>query len=145
MPALFLLVALACTREVSPDTLPGDGVTDPVAGEPTEPVEAPAPPPLVEPGQEKTPAELYAECEQRVEGTQQAGECTTDADCARAGCSQEVCVTASAAADVMTTCEIKPCFQVLDTCGCHDGVCSWTLKAEAPKGRTIPKPEDAPQ
>lgn len=149
MPALLLLFALACTREGSPDAIPeptpdapseaiGDGVADPVAADETEPV-------LGDPVAGKTPADLYAECEARVEGQQQAGECTTDADCSRAGCSQEVCVTSAAAADVMTTCEIKPCFQVLDSCGCHDGVCSWTLKTEVPRGPKIPDPADVPQ
>ena len=35
---------------------------------------------------------------------------------------------AAAAADIITTCERLPCFQRLDTCGCHEGVCSWTVK-----------------
>lgn len=92
------------------------------------------PPPAVPDAarQAPTPASLYAECEQRVENPQAAGECTADADCAKAGCGSEVCTTMAAAAQVMTTCEDKLCFKVLDTCGCHDGQCTWTLKDEVP-------------
>lgn len=75
-----------------------------------------------------TAAQLYGACQERVEGSSTPGECHTDADCSRAGCSQEVCVPAREAAEVMSTCERLPCFNTLDTCGCHEGVCSWTLK-----------------
>lgn len=83
---------------------------------------------------------LYDECHDRVEGQQAPGECASDADCARAGCSQEVCVPRAAAGDVMTTCEVLPCFAVLDACGCHEGVCSWTVKASAPTPMPRPIP-----
>lgn len=96
-----------------------------------EPAPAPAPPPPPVP----TPAALYAECEARVEGAQKDGECTTDADCATAGCSGEVCTTTAEAANVMTACEDKLCFKVLDACGCHEGRCTWTLKAEVPESQ----------
>lgn len=76
----------------------------------------------------RTPRAMYEGCRDRVELPEAAGECTTDADCTKAGCSGEVCTTASAAASVMTACEAWDCFSVLDTCGCHDGVCGWTLK-----------------
>ena len=79
-----------------------------------------------------TPASLYEECRGRVEGRETAGECETDADCQSAGCSQEVCTTKALAAEVMSTCEVRPCFSVLDTCGCNDGVCAWSLKDTVP-------------
>lgn len=113
----------------TPGTLPPPGSQDPAsgAGSPTLPPVVPA-------------ATLYAQCRDRVEGVGAPGECTTDADCARAGCSQEVCVTRAAAAEVMTTCEVLPCFRVLDACGCHDGTCSWTIKETAlvPAPLTLP-------
>lgn len=74
-------------------------------------------------------APLSPSCVERVEGASTSGECADDAGCTKAGCSQEVCVPTQAVADIMTTCERLPCFQRLDTCGCHEGVCSWTLKA----------------
>lgn len=76
---------------------------------------------------------LDAMCRQRVEGPEADGECTTDADCATGGCSGEVCAPAAAIGELMTTCEVQPCFELLDRCGCHDGRCTWTLKA-APAG-----------
>lgn len=79
-----------------------------------------------------TPESLYGACRERVEGVETAGECTTDADCAKVGCSQEVCVPAKLAGEIMTTCEVLPCFKALDTCGCNAGVCSWSLKSELP-------------
>ena len=78
---------------------------------------------------------LYASCKDRVELPAGPGECQSDADCARAGCGKEVCTTAKAAPAVMTACDDQPCFQVLDSCGCHDGQCSWTLQASAPAPR----------
>ncbi len=78
------------------------------------------------------PAALYAECRDRVEGREKDGECSTDADCAPAGCSGEVCVTKTLAPEVMTTCEQRPCFTVLDTCGCVEGRCSWSVVEEMP-------------
>jgi len=53
--------------------------------------------------------------------------CTQDSDCARAGCSGQLCVVASAAADTITTCAFREeyvCFQQA-TCGCVDGRCDW--------------------
>jgi eight-cysteine-cluster-containing protein len=81
-----------------------------------------------------SPADLYGACKERVEGTEKAGtekagECTTDADCGKAGCSGEVCVAKSQVANVITTCDVQPCFAVLDTCGCAAGLCTWTLKS----------------
>ncbi len=73
-------------------------------------------------------AALYGACQARVEGSSTPDECHTDSDCARAGCSQEVCVSARRVSEVQSTCERLPCFTTLDTCGCHEGICSWTLK-----------------
>lgn len=95
-------------------------------------VAAPEPPADPVPVAAPTPASLYAECLERVEGVGAAGECASDADCQKAGCGAEVCTTVAAAKDVTTTCENKPCFAVLDACGCHEGQCTWSLKAEVP-------------
>lgn len=104
------------------------------AAAPTVPASAP-PPAAVDP---TDPAALYGACRARVEGAESPGECTSDADCATAGCSGEVCTTTSAAAGVMTTCEVKACFSVLDRCGCVDGRCGWSLKP------TVPPPGNGP-
>jgi eight-cysteine-cluster-containing protein len=149
MRALLLFALLACTTEKAPPESPSDApseqpATEPVATEPGG--EAPQAGGEPTGNAPKTPQELYAECKDRVEGPETAGECKTDADCARAGCGQEVCTTGKMAAEVMTTCEMRLCFDVLDTCGCHDGVCSWALKAEVPSpGRKLPAPGDMPQ
>ena len=68
----------------------------------------------------------------RVEGPEAAGECDADADCGRTGCGSEVCTTTAEAENVMTTCEDRACFAVLDTCGCHDGRCTWTVRPAGP-------------
>jgi len=71
--------------------------------------------------------ELYTSCRDRVEGQNASGECKTDADCQRAGCSQELCISTREAADgPMSTCEVRPCFAVLSACGCTDSVCVWS-------------------
>jgi eight-cysteine-cluster-containing protein len=75
------------------------------------------------------PQALYAQCRERVEGPEADGECSADADCVRGGCSQEICATPAALADLMSTCEVLPCFQVLQGCGCHEGRCTWTVGA----------------
>ena len=98
---------------------------------PVEPAPAPAPQPPeapVDPDVAQTPAALYAACEGRVEGPEAEGECTADEDCARSGCSQEVCVPKAEAAGLMTPCDVQPCFAVLDQCGCVEGRCRWSLK-----------------
>lgn len=91
-----------------------------------------------------TAAELYGACEERVEGASTPGECSSDSGCSKAGCSQEVCVPTKAVAEIMTTCERLPCFQTLDTCGCHAGLCTWTLKAEIPAFTPLPVLDPAP-
>jgi len=97
---------------------------------------------------------LFEECRTRVEGREKDGECQSDDDCSRAGCSSEVCVTTSLAAEVMTTCEVLPCFAVLDTCGCVEGRCSWSLVADGAATMGVPEggnalpqslPADGPQ
>ncbi len=75
-----------------------------------------------------TPQMLYDHCHDRLEGAEVDGECSVDADCGRAGCSQEVCLPAAKKGDVMTTCEILPCFGAVEACGCHEGRCTWTVK-----------------
>jgi eight-cysteine-cluster-containing protein len=100
-------------------------------------------PALLAPPAPPSPEELYAMCEARVEEPRVDGECVSDEDCATAGCAGEVCTTTAGAADVMTTCENKLCFSILDTCGCIDGQCSWSIKDAVPADATgIPRPVD---
>lgn len=121
--AWLLLFAIACARNGStgqPAPEPPDAPVRTAPAEPDEPVGS-------------TPAELYAQCHDRVEMPQADGECTTDADCTRAGCGAEVCTAVASAEGLMSTCEDRICFHVLDACGCHEGRCTWTLKDEVPK------------
>ncbi len=107
-----LLVLLACGEQEIEEVAP----------------EEPAPAEVLAPHAPKLePKVLYADCKERVEGPEADGECTADADCTRAGCAQEVCLPAAQAAELMTTCEDKLCYQALDACGCHEGRCTWTL------------------
>lgn len=147
---LALGLILSCGRSGSsppssggPDQAPADvGEEEPTApssADPSTPVASPPPgeEPAAEPAggvEGPSPASLYAECRDRVEGREKDGECSTDADCAKAGCSGEVCVTAALAPEVMTTCEGRPCFAVLETCGCVEGRCSWSLTDTVPEG-----------
>ena len=123
----FLLVLAACG---------GNGKKEQRTKEPEAPTQtAPAPLPAPEPAEPKvTPAELYEQCKDRMENPQADGACKVDADCASAGCGQEVCTTVAQSKTWNTTCEDKACFKVADSCGCHDGKCTWTLKAEVPAG-----------
>lgn len=136
MAPVILALWAGCAGKGGPETpkdeAPKDAVTD----------QAPAPAPESEPAPVPTSAELYAECQTRVEGPQKDDECKVDADCAKAGCGQEVCTTAAEAANITTTCEDKLCFKILDTCGCHEGECTWTLKPEVPASQ-IPVPGPA--
>ncbi|RME20765.1 MAG: hypothetical protein D6798_19730 [Deltaproteobacteria bacterium] len=86
------------------------------------------------------PAALYAQCRQRVEEPEADGECVTDGDCAVGGCSGEVCAPARALEGRMGSCEVLPCFSVLDRCGCVEGRCSWTIKANTRVGPRIALP-----
>jgi eight-cysteine-cluster-containing protein len=70
---------------------------------------------------------LYEGCRERVEGTESDGECASDADCARTGCSAELCVAKKGAEGVVSTCEARPCFQVLEACACRSGRCRWVV------------------
>jgi eight-cysteine-cluster-containing protein len=79
----------------------------------------------------------YLACRERVEGPETDGECTSDAACAAQGCSGEVC--APAGSGLMTTCEVLPCYEVLQSCGCQAGRCQWTLGAR-PSSRDVPRP-----
>lgn len=88
---------------------------------------------------------IYDECRPRVEGpAEAAGECTTDADCARAGCNGEVCATAAEAPDLMTTCEIRLCYHLLDSCSCVEGVCGWSIHPDGESVETWPFRGSAP-
>jgi len=83
-----------------------------------------------------TPTALYLQCRERVEKPEADGECKTAADCGASGCGGEVCA-ANVHGAIMSTCEVRGCFAVLDSCGCVEGKCQWSLKAEVPEGRRI--------
>jgi len=89
------------------------------------------------------PGALYAQCRERVEGPEADGECSADADCAAGGCSGEICAPAHALDGVMGSCEVLPCFSVLDRCGCVEGRCAWSVKADARARPTIQLPDKA--
>lgn len=75
-----------------------------------------------------TDAEIKEQCEGlNLTASAGDGECRVDADCARAGCSSQLCVPAASAADVVTTCEYLPEYACLahTSCGCVDGTCAW--------------------
>ncbi|MCB9779125.1 MAG: hypothetical protein H6742_11225 [Alphaproteobacteria bacterium] len=158
-PTVLLLVSIAvaaCRTDASaPAEAPGMPVSADATGEPASSPGDAAAPPSPFPGQVRapglpvaadlTPAELYAGCRERVEQPEADGECSADADCAATGCSGERCVAASVAGDLMSTCEVQPCFQVLDHCGCVEGRCSWSLKDAAPGGGDqAPGPDQEP-
>ena len=91
---------------------------------------APEAPPAAEPEATSSaldPQALYAPCRVRVEGPEADGECSADADCVKGGCSGEVCATPKSLEGMMGTCEVLPCFEVLQACGCNDGRCTWTV------------------
>jgi eight-cysteine-cluster-containing protein len=91
-----------------------------------------------------TPGGLYAACRDRMEKPESDGECKVDGDCAIAGCSREVCTNRTAAGDIFTTCEVRPCFRAVTTCGCKEGRCTWNLADKMPEGtwHKIDLPED---
>lgn len=145
---LGLLLQVACQTPAPPSQEPAAAA--PASSPPTGQVAA-----TVE-GAAMDPQALYGQCRERVEGPEAQGECATDADCARGGCSQEVCATPASLAGMMSTCEVLPCFQVLQDCGCHDGRCTWTVAAPAadpqapppvvlPTRDQLPGTGDAPQ
>ncbi len=137
MSAGLLLVLVACgARAPSPAPSSGEAPRVVTTAPPLEQDDAPAP------GIVRYGSQLYPAARARVEGDDEVGECAADTDCARAGCSQEVCVPATRAGAVITTCEILPVFATLDACGCHEGACTWTLKE--PALRRFPVPAGTP-
>ncbi len=125
---MFILATgdLACSKSA----VPSDAVAAPAVGKPAG-------------GGVLSTADLYGACKERVEGGQTPGECTVDSGCAKAGCSHEVCVPVHAVPEIQTTCEKLPCFATLDTCGCHEGECTWTLKDAAIPLAPLPAPAGA--
>jgi eight-cysteine-cluster-containing protein len=76
----------------------------------------------------------------RLEGDELEGECKTDSECKKGGCSGEVCAATSA----VTTCEVLPIrFPEDARCGCTEGLCRWYSPSNA---RLIggPPPGEAP-
>lgn len=131
---ILVLAFVGCAGKNTPDGSKDEPVEQPKPA--PEPAPAPEPPPVPV----ATPQELYTECTDRVENPQKDAECKADTDCATSGCGNEVCTTVAEKANVMTACEDKLCFKVLDACGCHEGKCSWTLKAEVPAGQVPVSP-----
>jgi len=128
---LALCVGCAKTPTVSED----QAVESTQAAETVErsaPVEASEGKMLIRPTQPivvDDPVKAYEECKTRVEGVSTEGECAADTDCVATGCSKELCVSKVAAADgLVSPCEVLPCFAVLDTCGCQEGACVWSVK-----------------
>ena len=125
---VFAALMTGCSKEGSKPEAPVPA--------PTEEPEAPPQPaePAPSAAFPRTPQGFYDSCRDRVEGPSTAGECSSDADCVPAGCSQEMCVSKATAGDgLMSPCEIAPCFQVLDSCTCQAGACTWTVKSELPE------------
>lgn len=64
--------------------------------------------------------------EETEESSSSASECSLDQDCARAGCSGQLCVLKDKADDIMTTCEFRPEYAHQgEKCGCWKGKCAW--------------------
>ena len=145
----MMFLFLAACSERAPTPPPNTPISTVIASSPVNPdgsvVGSPpgnAPGASVPPATTLSPEETYKLCEARVEGPSTPGECTQDSDCAKAGCSTEVCVPAKKVGDIITTCEIQACFSVLSSCGCKDGMCSWTVAANArPMPRVFTPPE----
>ena len=127
-----MLLLLACFSEDAPSTPPAAD-PPPMKIEPMTHL-------VVENGQA-----LYEECRDRVDPASTPGECTSDADCVRTGCNGEVCVPSDQAGEVFTTCEVRLCYHVLDSCSCIEGQCGWTLHPDGEKVETWPfKGSDPP-
>ena len=75
-----------------------------------------------------TTIELYEGCRDRLELPEIDNECTQDSDCSRGGCGSELCIPKQVATTMGSTCEVRPCFATLRSCGCQVGKCQWTLK-----------------
>jgi len=59
-------------------------------------------------------------------GSSTGAACGADGECARGGCSGQVC--AGAAEQIVTTCEWQACYAPEPygvTCGCSSGACGW--------------------
>ena len=127
---LALVFVCSCGRSDRNNLPAAPGASAAQTAAPSDPSALPKPtasglPPV---GTTRSAAELYIECEERVEGRSLPGECRTDADCVRAGCSGELCISEQEAAlGPMSTCEVRPCFAVLQACGCQEGVCRWSV------------------
>ena len=54
-------------------------------------------------------------------------ECSSDLDCALAGCSSQLCVQKEKASEIITTCEYKQEYECLKltSCSCINNKCSW--------------------
>ncbi|MEY3213252.1 MAG: hypothetical protein RIT28_3733, partial [Pseudomonadota bacterium] len=85
--ALFAL-SWAC---VSPTVIEAPPAAEPA---PASPVSGPIKPLKEAPFAD--PVGMYQRCHDRVELPEADGECQADADCTRAGCSAELCVTRAA-------------------------------------------------
>lgn len=149
---LSLCLLIACGGSNRAATSPSSGVPDPEVPthreEGTTPGSQAAIPGEAPTASQATPdaaaphaaAALYASCEERLEGPEADGECSSDADCMATGCSSEVCTTKASAGDLMTTCEVLPCFSAVDSCGCVEGRCRWSLAEAVAAPKTIPLP-----
>lgn len=134
-------VGAGCSNKGTGPSAPARPGSQPVSTARTSPGQEPAPeepaaPELGDPVSSATPADLYAACADRLEQPEAAGECTTSDECAPAGCSAEKCITKVAAADLMSTCEVLPCFQAVEACACVEGQCRWSVRAEMPAAPT---------
>jgi eight-cysteine-cluster-containing protein len=146
LPLAFLFLSIACGKTASIEETPT--AEAPVVTPMKRPDPAPNPSdavPETAPGSQDSPKGpdpkvMYADCRERVEMPESSGECKSDADCAPVGCAGEVCTSKVAGQGLATTCEMRPCFQALDTCGCREGLCSWSLKAEVPAMPPTAKP-----
>ncbi|MEM6927645.1 MAG: hypothetical protein AAF602_12000 [Myxococcota bacterium] len=116
----------ACSAKPGAPAAPDTPVPGPAPVAEPAPAPAPTPTPVA-----ADPAALYAECRDRVESPQSSGECEADGDCQTSGCSNELCI-AKSAGQMMSACDMRPCFEVLEACGCHDGQCTWTVADAAP-------------
>ena len=75
-----------------------------------------------------TTIELYEGCRDRLELPESDNECVQDSDCSKGGCGSGLCIPTQVAKTMGSTCEVRPCFSTLDSCGCQAGKCQWTLK-----------------
>lgn len=127
---MILVLLLACSGTAARSEAP----------EPTPVDAAPALAPDALASTLQSPLAIHDRCRDRVELPEAGGECTTDADCAKAGCSGEVCTTTRAAAELVTSCERETCFDVLDTCRCQAGTCGWTVRIPEGALQKLPVP-----